>query len=61
VVPGILAIVVGVFAFYPEFANRLVFLPLALYALYGVLKKNKKKNRHIEENLFDETYKTIAK
>ncbi|HEU4962502.1 MAG TPA: CDP-diacylglycerol--serine O-phosphatidyltransferase [Bacilli bacterium] len=61
VVPAILLLVVAVFVFYPEFANRLVFLPLALYALYGVLKKNKKKTGKKEETLLDENYETIAK
>jgi CDP-diacylglycerol--serine O-phosphatidyltransferase len=53
VVPVILAIVIAVFAFYPEFASRLVFLPLAMYALYGVLKKNRKTNKNSESVLED--------
>lgn len=61
VVPAILLIVIGVFVFYPEFANRLVFLPLAIYALYGVLKKNKNKKSKNEETLLDDPYETIAK
>ena len=53
VVPFILAIVVAVFVFYPQFASRLVFLPLAAYALYGVLKKNKKRNKKNESAVED--------
>lgn len=45
VIPLILMFVLGVFVFYPEAVNRLIFLPLAFYALYGVFKKKGKTAR----------------
>ena len=43
VVPIIIVVVATVFVLYPKQANKLVFLPLAVYAFYGVLKKKKTK------------------
>lgn len=45
VVPAILVFVLVVFLYYPQMVNRLIFLPLAFYALYGVFKKKGKKAR----------------
>jgi CDP-diacylglycerol---serine O-phosphatidyltransferase len=60
IVPLILLIVLGTFMFWPQYVNRLIFLPLAFYALYGVLKKNgKKKSRKTE--VVEDPYETIAK
>jgi len=42
VVPAIIAVVAVVFWLYPEYASRIVFIPLAVYAFYGVLKKKRK-------------------
>jgi len=43
IVPTIILIVAFVFWQFPEHATKLVFLPLAVYAFYGVLKKNGKR------------------
>jgi CDP-diacylglycerol--serine O-phosphatidyltransferase len=62
VVPIIIVIVAAMFVLYPEQANRLVFLPLAVYACYGVLKKNGRKSRKTRnEQVVEEPYETIAK
>lgn len=44
VIPWILVAVIVLFKFFPREASRLVFLPLAFYALYG-MRKSKKKRR----------------
>jgi CDP-diacylglycerol---serine O-phosphatidyltransferase len=53
VVPLMLAVVLIVFKYYPSFINRLIFLPLAFYALYGVLKKNGRRKQGVAEDDFD--------
>ncbi|GIM46093.1 CDP-diacylglycerol--serine O-phosphatidyltransferase [Collibacillus ludicampi] len=60
VVPVILAFVIFVFKVYPNEASRLVFLPLALYALYG-LKKNVRKKRRKQRDQLEDPYESIAK
>jgi CDP-diacylglycerol--serine O-phosphatidyltransferase len=60
IVPLILILVLGTFLFWPEYVNRLIFLPLAFYALYGVLKKNGKK-KHRQAEPVEEPHQTIAK
>lgn len=62
VVPIIILIVAGVFVLYPEQANKLVFLPLAVYAFYGVLKKKDKKSKRPQpEAALEDPHETIAK
>ncbi|WP_407701300.1 CDP-diacylglycerol--serine O-phosphatidyltransferase [Tumebacillus algifaecis] len=60
IVPLILAIVLGTFMFWPEYVNRLIFLPLAFYALYGVLKKNGNKKKR-KTDAVEDPYERIAK
>ena len=62
VVPIIIVVVAAVFVLYPEQANKLVFLPLAVYAFYGVLKKkNKKSETRRREAVLEDSNETIAK
>jgi CDP-diacylglycerol--serine O-phosphatidyltransferase len=51
IVPVLTAFVIFVFVYYPNQASKLVFLPLALYALYG-LKKNYNPQRKCSEEVF---------
>jgi CDP-diacylglycerol---serine O-phosphatidyltransferase len=60
VVPVILAFVIFVFKVYPNEASRLVFLPLALYALYG-LKKNGRKKRRKHRDQAEDPFEPVAK
>jgi CDP-diacylglycerol---serine O-phosphatidyltransferase len=60
VVPVILAFVIFVFKVYPNEASRLVFLPLALYALYG-LKKNGRKKRRKHRDQAEDPFESVAK
>jgi CDP-diacylglycerol---serine O-phosphatidyltransferase len=60
VVPVILAFVIFVFKVYPNEASRLIFLPLALYALYG-LKKNGRKKRRKHRDQLEDPFESIAK
>ncbi|MGZ4122500.1 MAG: CDP-alcohol phosphatidyltransferase family protein, partial [Tumebacillaceae bacterium] len=63
VVPVIVVVVGLVFWLFPGQASRVVFLPLAAYALYGFVKKNvrRKKKRVGVEAKADDSYETIAK
>ncbi|MFD2172372.1 CDP-diacylglycerol--serine O-phosphatidyltransferase [Tumebacillus lipolyticus] len=60
IVPVILLIVLGTFFFWPQYVNRLIFLPLACYALYGVLKKNGKKKRR-KKKAVDDSFNSFVK
>jgi CDP-diacylglycerol--serine O-phosphatidyltransferase len=51
VIPILAAFVTFVFVFYPEQASKLIFLPLALYALYGLKKKGR-----VRKNISQEPY-----
>jgi CDP-diacylglycerol--serine O-phosphatidyltransferase len=60
IVPVLTAFVTFVFVYYPNQASKLIFLPLALYALYG-LKKNyssrkKKRNEIIMNDSYDSKF-----
>lgn len=55
VVPIIIVVVAAVFVLYPEQANKLVFLPLAVYAFYGVLKKKTKRVKQDDAKPFWKT------
>ncbi|GAX89349.1 CDP-diacylglycerol--serine O-phosphatidyltransferase [Effusibacillus lacus] len=59
IVPVLAAFVTFVFVYYPEQASKLIFLPLALYAIYG-LKKNyrtsKKKRKIIVQDSLDSKF-----
>ncbi|MFC4765976.1 CDP-diacylglycerol--serine O-phosphatidyltransferase [Effusibacillus consociatus] len=59
IIPVLAAFVTFVFVYYPEQASKLIFLPLALYALYG-LKKNyssrKKKREVIVQDSYDSKF-----
>lgn len=63
VVPVIVVVVGLVFWLFPKEADRVVFLPLAGYALYGFLRKNrrKKSKQTAAEASNDDKYNTIAK
>ncbi|UOF91868.1 CDP-diacylglycerol--serine O-phosphatidyltransferase [Fodinisporobacter ferrooxydans] len=58
IAPLIVGIVVVVFYFHRDVLNRLIFLPLAVYALYGVQRKLRKVHKR---DISDEVYDTIAK
>jgi CDP-diacylglycerol---serine O-phosphatidyltransferase len=63
IAPLIVAFLVVVFYFHRDVLNRLIFLPLAIYALYGVQRKLRmiRKHRLDEEFVSDEFYDSIAK
>lgn len=61
IVPAIVVLVAFVFWQFPSFAPKLVFLPLAAYAFYGVLKKNGKRKAKKTTETAPEEYETIAK
>jgi CDP-diacylglycerol--serine O-phosphatidyltransferase len=58
VLPLFIAVVATVFVLYPEQANKLVFLPLAVYAFYGVLKK---KTKRVKQDNTQPFWKTRTK
>lgn len=55
VIPILAAFVTFVFVFYPEQASKLIFLPLALYALYGLKKKGRIRKK-ISQEPFDSKF-----
>lgn len=55
VIPVLAAFVTFVFVFYPEQASKLIFLPLALYALYGLKKKGRIRKK-ISQEPFDSKF-----
>lgn len=61
IVPLIILLVAVLFWQFPTYAPRLVFLPLAVYAFYGVLKKNGKRKKTKRAETAREDYETIAK
>ncbi|WP_052036551.1 CDP-diacylglycerol--serine O-phosphatidyltransferase [Tumebacillus flagellatus] len=61
IVPAIIVIVAFVFWLFPQHATKLVFLPLAVYAFYGVLKKNGKRKAKKGSESTREEYEQIAK
>lgn len=61
IIPAIILLVAFVFWQFPEHASKLVFVPLAVYAFYGVLKKNgKRKAKKSNEQALEE-FEQIAK
>lgn len=55
VIPILAVFVTFVFVFYPDQASKLIFLPLALYALYG-LKKNVRPRKKVAHDTYDSKF-----
>lgn len=55
IIPVLVAFVTFVFVFYPDQASKLIFLPLALYALYG-LKKNVRSRKRVTQDTYDSKF-----
>lgn len=53
IIPVIAAFVTFVFVYYPDQASKLIFLPLALYALYGLKKNGRRKRKNFVQEPID--------
>jgi CDP-diacylglycerol---serine O-phosphatidyltransferase len=63
ITPILVGVVAVVFSFQRDVLNRFIFLPLAVYALYGVQRKLRRlrRNRLQKDFVVDEFYDSIAK